>query len=61
MVTHDRYFLDRVVNRTIELDRGKLYSYPGNYSYFVEKRLERRAGEAAAEQKRQNLYRRELA
>lgn len=60
MVTHDRYFLDRVANRTIELDRGQLFSYPGNYSYFVEKRLERRALEASLERKRENLYRREL-
>lgn len=60
MVTHDRYFLDRVVNRTIELDQGKLFSYQGNYSYFVEKRLERRSEQASAERKRENLYRREL-
>lgn len=60
MVTHDRYFLDRVVNRTIELDNGSLYSYAGNYSTFVEKRLERRALQSAMEQKRENLYRREL-
>src|SRR5690606_25078092 len=37
MVTHDRYFLDRVCNEIIELDEGKLYSYKGNYSYFIEK------------------------
>ncbi len=60
MVTHDRYFLDRVVNRTIELDQGKLYSYQGNYSYFVEKRLERRSEQASADRKRENLYRSEL-
>lgn len=60
MVTHDRYFLDRVVNRTVELDSGQLYSYAGNYSVFVEKRLERRALQNALEAKRENLYRREL-
>ncbi len=61
MVTHDRYFLDRVVNRTIELDSGKLYEYTGNYSQFVELKAARKAYENAMEQKRQNLYRRELA
>ncbi|MFX8616454.1 ATP-binding cassette domain-containing protein, partial [Acinetobacter baumannii] len=38
LVTHDRYFLDRVTNRTFELDRGKLYSYEGNYATFLEKK-----------------------
>lgn len=61
MITHDRYFLDRVTNRIIELDRGNLYSYSGNYSIFLEKKVEREELEAAAENKRQNLYRRELA
>ena len=61
MVTHDRYFLDRVVNKTIELDGGALYEYTGNYSEFVEKKAARRAFESVMEQKRQNLYRRELA
>lgn len=61
MVTHDRYFLDRVVTKTLELDKGHLYEYPGNYSEFVEKKAERYAFESAMEQKRQNLYRRELA
>jgi len=61
MVTHDRYFLDRVVNRIIELDRGKLYSYPGNYSTFLEKKLERQEQEEAAERKRQTILRKELA
>ena len=55
MITHDRYFLDRVANRTIELDRGKLYSYDGNYSYFLEKKAERLELEAAMEEKRQKL------
>jgi len=61
MITHDRYFLDRITNRILELDRGNLYSYIGNYSIFLEKKLEREELEAAAESKRQNLYRRELA
>ncbi|MBG9565452.1 ABC-F family ATP-binding cassette domain-containing protein [Brevibacillus agri] len=61
LVTHDRYFLDRVTNRTFELDRGKLYSYEGNYATFLEKKAEREENEAAAEDKRQNLLRRELA
>lgn len=61
MVTHDRYFLDRVVNRIIELDQGSLYSYEGNYSSFLEKKLERQEQEAASERKRQNIIRNELA
>lgn len=61
MITHDRYFLDRVANRIIELDRGKLYSYIGNYSNFLEKKAERLDIEAASESKRQNLLRKELA
>ncbi len=61
MVTHDRYFLDRVVNGTLELDRGNLYAYKGNYNDFLEKKLEREELEAASEKKRQNLYRKELA
>ena len=61
MITHDRYFLDRVANRTIELHNGNLYSYAGNYSDFLEKKLEREELEQATERKRQNLYRKELA
>lgn len=61
MVTHDRYFLDRVVNKTLELDHGQIYEYEGNYSQFLEKKAERLAHESALEEKRQNLYRRELA
>ncbi|WP_105616161.1 ABC-F family ATP-binding cassette domain-containing protein [Vallitalea okinawensis] len=61
MITHDRYFLDRVTNRIIELDGAKLYSYDGNYSLFVEKKIERDAIEEALERKKQNLYRTELA
>lgn len=61
MVTHDRYFLDRVVTKTAELDAGHLYEYTGNYSEFVEKKAARREFESVMEQKRQNLYKRELA
>ncbi len=61
MVTHDRYFLDRVANRIIELDKGRLYSYSGNYSLFLEKKAEREELAEASERKRQNLLRQELA
>ncbi|MEX1020039.1 MAG: ABC-F family ATP-binding cassette domain-containing protein [Litorilinea sp.] len=60
MVTHDRYFLDRVVNRIVELDRRQLVSYTGNYSRYLEDRDARHEREAEAEQKRQKLLRREL-
>ncbi|XID92038.1 ABC-F family ATP-binding cassette domain-containing protein [Paenibacillaceae bacterium WGS1546] len=61
MITHDRYFLDRVSNRVIELDRGAAYFYEANYSRFLELKLEREEREAASEAKRQNLLRNELA
>lgn len=61
MITHDRYFLDRVVNVIYELDRGNIYAYKGNYSSFLEKKLEREELEAANEKKRQSLYRKELS
>lgn len=61
MITHDRYFLDRVTNRIIELYDGNLYTYEGNYSLYLEKKLEREQGEVAAQRKRENLYRKELA
>lgn len=61
MITHDRYFLDRVTNRILELDRGRLFSYEGNYSVFLEKKMERIAIEKASEDKRQNIMRKELA
>lgn len=60
MVTHDRYFLDRVVNKTIELDQGKIYTYTGNYAWFVEQKAIRQELEEATARKRENLYRREL-
>jgi len=61
LITHDRYFLDRVVNRIIELDKGNLYSYTGNYSNFLELKMQREADQEASESKRQNLLRNELA
>ncbi|MHB1653883.1 MAG: ABC-F family ATP-binding cassette domain-containing protein [Desulfitobacteriaceae bacterium] len=61
MITHDRYFLDRVVNKIFELDRGKLYAYAGNYSVFLEAKLLRMEEEKSTESKRQNLLRNELA
>lgn len=61
MVTHDRYFFDRVVNRTLEIDGGRGYVYTGNYSLFLEKREERRIAEASYAKKLRNIYRRELA
>lgn len=61
MITHDRYFLDRVANEIIEIDGGTLYTYKGNYSYFLERKLEREALELASEKKRRSLYRNELA
>ena len=61
MVTHDRYFFDRVINRTLELDNGTAYLYTANYSGFLQKKAERRELESAAARKLQNIYRRELA
>lgn len=61
MVTHDRYFFDRVVNRTLEIDGGEGYLYAGNYSLFLQKREERRIAAAGAAQRLRNVYRRELA
>lgn len=61
MITHDRYFLDRVTNGILELDNGSLYSYTGNYSTFLEKKLEREELLKSSEEKRQNLFRKELA
>ena len=60
MVTHDRYFLDRVVNKTLELENAKLYSYTTNYSGFLEAKAEREALAASTERKRQNFLRTEL-
>ena len=61
MVTHDRYFLEWVVNCIVDLDRGKLYSYPANYSQYLELKAQREEMALATERKRQSLYRKELA
>ena len=61
MITHDRYFLDRVTNQIVELDRGSIHLYKGNYNYFLEKKLEREEIELASERKRQSLFKKELA
>jgi ATP-binding cassette subfamily F protein uup len=60
MITHDRYFLDRVSNRILELDRGRAYFYEANYSRFLELKLDREERESASEDKRRNLLRNEL-
>lgn len=60
LVTHDRYFLDRVCNRIIELEDGKLYNYDGDFAYYIEKKAEREMQQASATEKAKNLYRREL-
>jgi ABC transport system ATP-binding/permease protein len=61
LVTHDRYFLDRVTNRILEIDRGRVQGFAGNYGYYVEKKEEQEAQLAAANEKREALLRRELA
>ena len=61
MVTHDRYFLDQICRRIVEVDRGKLYICEGNYSAFVEQKAQREADAQAAERKARSLYRQELA
>ncbi len=59
LITHDRYFLDRVVNRIVELENGVLYSYEANYARYLELKAERIEMEAASERKRQSILRRE--
>ncbi len=61
MITHDRYFLDRVVNEIAELDKGRLYLYKGNYNNYIESKVAREESEAASERKRQTLLKKELA
>jgi ATP-binding cassette subfamily F protein uup len=61
LITHDRYFLDRVTTKIFELDRGKLHIYNGNYSIYLEAKLVRLEQEQSQESKRQNLFRNELA
>jgi ATP-binding cassette subfamily F protein uup len=60
MVTHDRFFLERVCNEIIELDNGKLYQYKGNYAYYLQKKEERLASESASIDKAKNLFTKEL-
>ncbi|MBL7472619.1 ABC-F family ATP-binding cassette domain-containing protein [Robertkochia sediminum] len=60
MVTHDRYFLERVCNEIIELENGKLYQYKGNYSYYLEKKEARMQAEKASVEKAKNLFTKEL-
>lgn len=61
MVTHDRYFLDSIATRIVEIERGRLYSYPGNYAEYLMLKAERQNMEIATERKRQSLLRTELA
>lgn len=60
VVSHDRYFLDKICNKMFELALGALYTYEGNYAYFLEKKAEREASEASSISKAKNLYRKEL-
>lgn len=60
VVSHDRYFLDKVCNKMMELALGSIYTYEGNYGYFLEKKAEREASEASTVSKAKNLYRKEL-
>ncbi|QLE55358.1 ABC-F family ATP-binding cassette domain-containing protein [Nostoc sp. TCL26-01] len=60
LITHDRYFLDKVTNRIIEIDRGDIYSYAGNYSYYLEKKALAEESAASSQRKHQGVLRREL-
>jgi len=60
MVTHDRYFLERITNRIVEIDGGHLYSYPANYSVYLEQKAQREEMELGSERKRQSILRKEL-
>ncbi|MBF1991055.1 ATP-binding cassette domain-containing protein [Fischerella thermalis] len=60
LITHDRYFLDRVTNRIIEIDRGDIYTYSGNYSYYLEKKAEAEESAVSSQRKFQGILRREL-
>lgn len=60
LITHDRYFLDRVTNRILEIDRGDLYTYDGNYSYYLEKKALAEETEVSSQRKHQGVLRREL-
>ncbi|MFB2983729.1 ABC-F family ATP-binding cassette domain-containing protein [Microseira sp. BLCC-F43] len=60
LITHDRYFLDRVTNRIIEIDRGDVYTYSGNYAYYLEKKAESEESAASTQRKHAGVLRREL-
>ena len=60
LITHDRYFLDQVTNRILEIDRGDCYGYAGNYAYYLEKKAEQEASAASSQQKFAGVLRREL-
>ncbi|WP_416668088.1 ABC transporter ATP-binding protein [Egbenema bharatensis] len=60
LITHDRYFLDRVTNQILEIDRGDLYTYSGNYSYYLEKKAEAEESEQSSQRKHAGVLRREL-
>ncbi|MGL5807959.1 MAG: ATP-binding cassette domain-containing protein [Xenococcaceae cyanobacterium] len=60
LITHDRYFLDKVTNRILEIDRGDLYNYAGNYSYYLEKKALQEESAASTQQKYKGILRREL-
>ena len=60
LITHDRYFLDRVTNRIIEIDRGDLYTYGGNYSYYLQKKAEQEESALSSQKKHAGILRREL-
>lgn len=61
LITHDRYFLDQVTQRILEIDRGELYGYSGNYSYYLAKKAEAEEAEASSQRKHAGVLRRELA
>ncbi|MBD2665283.1 ABC transporter ATP binding protein [Richelia sinica FACHB-800] len=60
LITHDRYFLDKVTNKILEIDQGDIYTYTGNYSYFLEKKAEAEESAASSQRKFQGVLRREL-
>ena len=61
LITHDRYFLDKVTNRILEIDRADLYTYAGNYAYYLEKKADQETSAASSQQKFKGMLRRELA
>ena len=61
LITHDRYFLDSVTNRIVEIDRADLYTYAGNYAYYLEKKADQEASSSSSQQKFKGMLRRELA